>query len=275
MHGPSLGRFAFAVVVRPKQKNCRDDDRREVGLPFLELLVVRVTCGLSALAHSSPETVIEPRTDHRRTATVISRSSDGSREAVTLREMLRNALTAGPEELFRRYFINTVFDSTFVAMGVLASTALVPEANPEIAIETLFAACLAIGISSGVSVYEAESIESDIHMQRLERAMLSRLTDTEIGRRMHASRLAIAAVNFTAPLVVAAITGTPILLHQAGIVGSLGVAALISGALGLGIILAAGYYLGSMTRRPWLRAVRMLVIALLTFTALIFIERLA
>jgi len=39
-------------------------------------------------------------------------------------------LAIEPEELFRRYFINTVFDSTFVVMGILAATALVPEANP-------------------------------------------------------------------------------------------------------------------------------------------------
>jgi len=176
-------------------------------------------------------------------------------------------------EVFRRYFINTVFDSTFVVLGILAATALVPEANPEVAIEALFAACLAIGISSGVSVYEAESIESEIRMDRLERALLSPLKDTDVGRRARGSRLVIALVNFSAPLVVAGTMGTPLILHQAGLIPSIATAALVSSALGVGIIFAAGYYLGTLTRRPWLRAVRMVLIALVTFIVLVLLER--
>src|SRR3990172_753217 len=194
---------------------------------------------------------------------------------MTFRRGLRDLLAIKPEELFRRYFVNTVFDSTFVVMGILAATALVPEANPEVAIGALFAACLAIGVSTGVSVYEAESIEGDIHIRRIERAMLSSLEHTEFRRQARATRSATAAVNFLAPLVVAAITGMPLLLHQAGLIPSFSVAALASGGLALGIIFAAGYYIASLTRRPWLRAVRMSVIALLTFVVLIIIERLA
>ena len=187
---------------------------------------------------------------------------------------LRELLLIEPKELFRRYFINTVFDSTFVVMGILAATALVPEANPEVAIEALFAACLAIAVSTGVSVHEAESIEDEIRINQLERALLSPLRDTEVGKRMRASRFALAAVNFSAPLVVGALTGTPLLLHQAGVIPDFAAAALASSVISLGIIFSAGYYLGTLTRRPWLRAVRMSAFALLTFLILILLDRL-
>jgi len=111
-------------------------------------------------------------------------------------------------------------------------------------------------------------------MDRLERALLSPDRDTEIGKRMRASRFSITAVNFSAPLVVAALTGTPLLLHRARMIPDFAAAALASSVISLGIIFAAGYYLGSLTRRPWLRAVRMLGIALLFFVVLTLLDRL-
>ena len=123
-------------------------------------------------------------------------------------------------------------------------------------------------------MHEAESIEGEIRMDRLERALLSPDRDTEIGKRMRASRFSITAVNFSAPLVVAALTGTPLLLHRARMIPDFAAAALASSVISLGIIFAAGYYLGSLTRRPWLRAVRMLGIALLFFVVLTLLDRL-
>lgn len=191
------------------------------------------------------------------------------------RELLRQALAAKPHELFRRYFINTLFDSTFVVLGILAAAAFVPDPNPEIAVGAIFAACLAIGISTAVSVYEAEHIEAEIEMRRLERAMLSSMQDTEIERRTRASAYAVAGVNFMAPVFVAIIMGTPLLLYEAEIIGDFRLAAMLSSVLGISIIFAAGYYLGALGRtRPWLRAVRMSVIALLAFGALVLFEQL-
>jgi len=192
-----------------------------------------------------------------------------------LRELLRQAMTIELSELFRRYFINTLFDSTFVVLGILAASAFVPNANPEIAVGTIFAACLAIGISSAVSIYEAEHIESEIEMRKVERAMLSSMEDTELERRTQASAFAVAAVNFLAPVLVAIVMGTPLLLYEVEVIRDFRTAAIVSSVLGISIIFAAGYYLGALGRkRPWLRAVRMSVIALLAFGALILFEQL-
>jgi len=184
-------------------------------------------------------------------------------------------MTIELSELFRRYFINTLFDSTFVVLGILAASAFVPNANPEIAVGTIFAACLAIGISSAVSIYEAEHIESEIEMRKVERAMLSSMEDTELERRTQASAFAVAAVNFLAPVLVAIVMGTPLLLYEVEVIRDFRTAAIVSSVLGISIIFAAGYYLGALGRkRPWLRAVRMSVIALLAFGALILFEQL-
>lgn len=192
-----------------------------------------------------------------------------------LRELLRQAMAIELNTLFRRYFINTLFDSTFVVLGILAASAFVPNANPEIAVGTIFAACLAIGISSAVSVYEAEHVETEIEMRKIERAMLSSMKDTELERRTQASAFAVAAVNFLAPVFVAIVMGTPLILYEVEVIRDFRMAATISSVLGISIIFAAGYYLGVLGRkRPWLRAVRMSVIALLAFGALVLFDRL-
>jgi len=180
-----------------------------------------------------------------------------------------------PAELFRRYFVNTLFDSTFVVLGILAAATAEPIPDAEFAISAIVAASLAIGISTGVSVYEAEHTEGEIRLRRLERAMLSSMRDTQIARRIRASRFAIAGVNFLAPIFVAVVTTMPILAYQARILSDFVLASAISSTLALCIILAAGYYLGKLTgRRPWRKAFRMTLVAVLTFAALLAIEHL-
>ena len=192
-----------------------------------------------------------------------------------LSALVRKVMPVEPQELLRRYFINTLFDSTFVVLGVLAASAFIADANPDIALGTVFAACLAIGISSAVSVYEAEHVEAEIKMHEVERAMLSSVEGTEIERKARVSAYAVAMANFFAPVLVALIMGTPLLLYEAALISDFGAAAMLSSILGIGIIFGAGYYLGTLGRgRPWLRAVRMSVIAALAFGALVLFERL-
>ena len=179
-----------------------------------------------------------------------------------------------PSELFRRYFVNTLFDSTFVCLCVLSAQAFRPEPDADLALSSLFAACLAIGISTGVSVYEAEHAEVAIRLRHLERHMLSSMKDTEIARRLHVTRYATTLVNLAAPLLVFAVIGAPIGAYRLGLVTDFGAAAVASGALGIAIIFATGYYLGGLTGgRPWAKAARMAVVACLTFVLLVLLGR--
>jgi len=191
------------------------------------------------------------------------------------RSMTSRKALAEPSELFRRYFVNTLFDSTFVVIGILAATSAEPNPSVEFALGTVFAACLAIGVSSGVSVYEAEHTEGGIRLRRLERALLSPLADTGISRDLRALRIAMAVVNFLAPLAVASITSVPLLLFHFGILPSFSVAATASGIAGVSIIFIAGYSLGKLTHRsPWFKAIRMSIVALVTFGGLVLLENL-
>lgn len=192
-----------------------------------------------------------------------------------LQDLGRFLRSGDPTQLFRRYFVNTLFDSTFVVLGILAASAFSTRPNIDLALGAIFGACLAIGISTGVSVFEAEHTEDEIRLRRLERAMLTRLRETEVGERIRATRWATALVNFLAPLFVAGVTGAPIFLYSAGILKDFIVAAGLSSALGMGIIFVAGYHLGSLIgRKPWRKAIRMTVVAVLTFLALVTLERL-
>lgn len=176
-------------------------------------------------------------------------------------------------DLFRRYFVNTIFDSTFVVLGILAATSAEAEPSVDFALGALFAACLAIGISTGVSVYEAEHIEDQIRLRRIERAMLASLEDTGIPRSLRMSRYATSLVNFLAPLFVALVTSLPLLMFQVGLLTEFSVAAGASSGLGMLIIFVSGYYLGKLSgKRPWKKAARMTVVALLTFGLLLAVE---
>ena len=187
----------------------------------------------------------------------------------------RDRATIDISDLFRRYFVNTIFDSTFVVLGILAATSAEPEPSVDFALGTLFAACLAIGISTGVSVYEAEHTEDQIRVRRIERAMLKSLEDTGIPRSLRMSRYATSLVNFVAPLFVALVTSLPLLMFQARLLTEFSVAAGASSGLGILIIFASGYYLGKLSgRRPWKKAARMTLVALLTFGVLLAIEHL-
>lgn len=182
---------------------------------------------------------------------------------------------AEPSPLFRRYFVNTLFDSTFVVLGILAATAAEPDPDVGFALGTVFAACLAIGVSTGVSVYEAEQTEAAIRLLRLERAMLSPMADTEISRNLRSLRIAIAVVNFLAPIAVAAVTSIPLVAFHFGLFPAFSTAAAVSGIAGVSIIFVAGYSMGKLThRKPWVKAVRMSVVAIVTFGGLVLLENL-
>jgi len=176
-------------------------------------------------------------------------------------------------ELFRRYFINTLFDSTFVVLGIVSATVVTQGTPIGVTLGALAAACIAIGISTGVSVYEAERLEAEIRMARIERAMLVELKDTHIDRTLRLYRALVSFVNFCAPLLVFAITSTPFLLHLAFGTPSLADASRLSILLAGVLVFVAGYVLGHVAgRSPLRQGLRMTIAAIATFLLLILIQ---
>ena len=176
-------------------------------------------------------------------------------------------------ELFRRYFITTMFDSTFVVLGIVAATAILSDPDVRVTLGTLAAAVIAIGASTGVSVYEAERVEADIRMAKLERAMLSELSDTDLPKQLRLYRTLVSLVNFAAPLLVFALTTIPFFLSM--FLGWPGArhAAYAAIVIAIIVVFAAGYLLGQVAgRSPVRQGLRMSVAAIATFVLLLGVQ---
>lgn len=172
----------------------------------------------------------------------------------------------------RRFFINTVFDSTFVVLGVIIGSAFSPEPRLSVVITTILTSSLALGISTGVSVHEAESMEQSRRIERMERALLTSLDDTEIRRLSRISLGIISFTNLIAPIVVCVITISPFLLVAETQIRT---AAWASVILAIGILFSTGAMMGRMGKRnPWARGTRMAIAGLAAFAICLWIQTL-
>jgi predicted membrane protein (TIGR00267 family) len=174
---------------------------------------------------------------------------------------------------FRRFLTNTVFDSTFMLLGVVIGSAF---ENPDLKLilSTMLTSSLALGISTGVSVYEAESLEQNRRIVELERALFRDLDETAISRSAKNTVTVISLLNFLVPLVSCAITIFPFLLVALGIL-RIRLASWISIGLALSILFSAGAYLGKLGgTSPWIKGLRMLMFGIVAFALGWWIESL-
>lgn len=167
--------------------------------------------------------------------------------------------------IFRRFFINTLFDSTFMLLGIVVVLAYVGHAAPRIIILTMVTGSLALGISTGVSVYETEKIERERKISALEQALFTDLSGTRIERSARTIVLLAAIINFFTPIVSCVVTMAPFLLANLNVL-DLAVASFSSIALALGTLFAAGFYMARFGKRsPLLVGLRMAGFGLIAF----------
>lgn len=172
----------------------------------------------------------------------------------------------------RRFFVNTMFDSTFVILGILIASAFSSEPNLRTCIVTIITSSVALGISTGISVFEAETMEQSIKMREMERAMLTSLEDTHLHSISKLTIILVAVVNFTAPIMSGAITLTPFLLVGEN---DIRLAAYISLALAITILFVVGAAMGRAgERNPWVQGARMAVAGVAAFLVCFWIESL-
>lgn len=172
-------------------------------------------------------------------------------------------MDAGPS--IRRFFINTLFDSIFMLLGVVVGSAFVLKPELKVILGTMILSSLALGISSGVSVYEAETLEREREIQKLEKAMLTSLEDTEVTRSARKAAIVVASVNLATPLLVCTICTVPFALVYLGTVG-IKTAARTSIAIALGALMFAGMYMGRYGKgNAILKGVKMAALGGITF----------
>lgn len=194
---------------------------------------------------------------------VRKRISEGVRAALS---------TPETRPAIRRYLVNTIFDSTFVMLGIIIGSAFSSEPNLRLIIATILTSSVALGISTGVSTYEAENLEQNKRIDEIEKAMLRPLDDTHIGRSARSSMVLISFVILLAPLLIGLVILSPfLLLSQAEIV----TAAWMAVALAIAVLFSTGVLMGRLGRRnPWVQGARMAVIGIVAFVICFYIESL-
>lgn len=172
----------------------------------------------------------------------------------------------------RRLFVNTIFDSTFVILGILIASAFSSQPNFHTVVVTIITSCVAIGISTGVSVFEAESMEQAIKMREMERAMLTSMEDTRLYKISRATIYLLAAVNISAPILSGLATLSPFLILGEE---NIRTAAYCSLVIAITILFAVGAFMGkSGQRNPWMQGARMAVAGIGAFIICYWIESL-
>ena len=167
--------------------------------------------------------------------------------------------------IIRRFFINTLFDSTFMLLGIIVGAAFAVDASIRIVMITMVTSSLALGISTGVSVYEAESLEQERKISRLEMAMLTDLNDTVIGKTSKSITMLAMVINFLTPIFSCTVTILPFVLVALQIL-EINIASWLSVALALSILFGAGVYLGRIGKKnPWIKGLRMTAFGVIAF----------
>jgi len=174
--------------------------------------------------------------------------------------------------ILRRFFINTLFDSTFTLLGIIIGSAFVSVPDLRLLIGTAVASSLALGISSGVSVYESETMERERRVVELEKSLFLDLENTVITEHYKTYALILSFVNFLTPLVCCGILLVPFVLSLFQLL-EVTVASWVSVVLALSLIFVAGTYFGRGGKmNPLLKGLRMVFFGVVAFAIGYFIQ---
>jgi predicted membrane protein (TIGR00267 family) len=169
--------------------------------------------------------------------------------------------------ILRRFFINTLFDSTFTQLGILLGSAFADSPDLRLVIGTLISSSVALGISTGVSVYESETLERERRTIELEKALFRKLDNTRFSETYQYYARTLALINFATPLICCAIIVLPIVAAFFQLVEPM-IASWISIVLAMAILFVAGVYFGRYGKQnPVRKGLRMVGFGLIAFAA--------
>jgi predicted membrane protein (TIGR00267 family) len=176
--------------------------------------------------------------------------------------------------VLRRFFINTLFDSTFMQMGIIIGSTFAANPDLRLAIGTLISSSAALGISTGVSVYESENLERERRITELEKALFRNLDDTMITENYKTYAIVLSIVNFLTPFICCGIVVIPLILAMFELI-SIATASWVSILLALGILFFAGTYLGRLGKQnPLIKGLRMIAFGVIAFVVGFLIQTL-
>jgi predicted membrane protein (TIGR00267 family) len=150
-------------------------------------------------------------------------------------------------------------------LGIVVGAAFAANAGLGVVLVTMVTSSLALGISSGVSVYEADSLERERKISELEKALFRDLSGTRIEKTAKSITIMIALLNFSTPLVSCAVTITPFILAASKLL-EVDIASWLSVVLALSTLFVAGVYMGRIgNKNPWTKGLRMVGFGFIAF----------
>jgi len=150
-------------------------------------------------------------------------------------------------------------------LGIIVGSAFAADAGLKVIIVTMLTTSIALGISTGVSVYEAESLEQERRIADLEKALFTDLQDTSIEKTAKNTIILATIINFATPLFSCAVTVMPFIFSLIGIL-QIEIAGWISVTLALSTLFGAGVYMGRIGKtNPYKKGVRMVAFGVLAF----------
>lgn len=177
--------------------------------------------------------------------------------------LLQKSREIGP--ILRRFVTNTLFDSTFTQLGIIIGSGFAANVDLRLTIGTLVASSVGLGIATGVSVYESETLEREKRIVELERALFRKLDDTMIAENFRSYAMILAIVNFVVPLFCCAVVSLPLIFAMLKLVDG-ATATWISVISALGILFITGTYLGRLGKQnPFVKGLRMVVFGVIAF----------
>ncbi|MFB6107445.1 MAG: VIT1/CCC1 transporter family protein [Haloplanus sp.] len=165
----------------------------------------------------------------------------------------------------RRYFISNGFDGTLTSVGVATGAYLSGVPDGATVVGVGLGAAVGLCTSGVWSVWEIERAERRAEVADVERAMLTDLGETQVGRRMRDARAINAVSSGLGPLVGVLLPLSPYLLE--GTI-SMAESTALAVAVGVATLFAFGAYLASVADlNPYVAGARMglagLVVAVL------------
>jgi len=150
-------------------------------------------------------------------------------------------------------------------LGIIVGSAFVTKPELEVILGTMLSSSFAIGISTGVSVYEAEIMEREKRTVEMERALLTDLEDTEIAKLVKTAAIVISLINFITPLIACAVSITPFTLAYLGVI-EVQEASWISIGVTIGTLFFAGVYIGQDGKgNAILKGIKMVIFGIIAF----------
>jgi len=168
--------------------------------------------------------------------------------------------------ILRRLSMNTLFDSTFMQLGIIIGSAFAANPDLRLVMGTLVASSVSLGISSGVSVYESETLERERRVVELEKALFRKLDNTIITENYRTYAMILFVVNFFTPIVCCSIIIVPLILAAFQLLDT-ATASWVSVTVALGILFVAGAYFGRLGKqKPFIKGLRMVIFGAAAFT---------